>query len=62
MSGIALIVAFIWLKESHPLLVDEDGRKIRNKVEKVEKVEKRTSEGKFCVRDMKEIVYLSGYV
>lgn len=59
MSGIALIVAFIWLKESHPLLVDEDGRKIRNKVEKVEK---RTSEGKFCVRDMKEIVYLSGYV
>ena len=33
-SGLAMIVALIWLKESHPLLVDENGKQIRKKVER----------------------------
>ena len=32
-SGLAMLVALIWLKESHPLLVDENGKQIRKKVE-----------------------------
>lgn len=43
-SGVAMIVALIWLKESHPLLTDENGKKIRNKVEKESRMK---SEGKF---------------
>ena len=39
-----MIVALVWLKESHPLLTDENGKKIRNKVEKESR---KKSEGKF---------------
>lgn len=48
-----MIIAFIWLKESHPLLVDENGTKIRNKVEKVEK---HTSEGRLCARYERDLM------
>ena len=45
-SGIAMISALIWLRESHPLLVDEEGNQIRRRV--VQPKEISTDNGRKC--------------
>ena len=49
-SGIAMLIALVWLRESHPLLVDEEGNQIRRKVEQPKDI--RIDHGKYDDDDM----------
>lgn len=51
-SGLALIIAFIWLKESNPLLLDDDGNKIRRKAVPTSEAPSKSSKGMYSIPEL----------